>query len=215
MFSDGAGSQFKNRFILSQVAKPALIHPNLRSLDWSFFGTAHGKGPVDGVGGTVKRAVWRRILQEKVVVNNAEEFYECAKESCPNILVLFVQSSVVADVRAELEALWAKEGEPRRIPATHDVHFVKARYSKNLELATATVSPFLNVKKSANTEPEPASLSNNTDLAIETEKYYAVDYITRFYIVTQQQRRLLAHEISSPVHMKRRSTFSLANCSGQ
>ena len=71
MFSDGAGSQFKNRFILSQVAKPALIHPHLRSLDWSFFGTAHGKGPVDGVGGTVKRAVWRRIMQGKVVVNNA------------------------------------------------------------------------------------------------------------------------------------------------
>ena len=50
--SDGAGSQFKNRFNLASV----LYHP----LDygtqstWSFSETAHGKGAVDGVGGAVK-----------------------------------------------------------------------------------------------------------------------------------------------------------------
>ena len=48
-WSDGADSQFKNRFNLASV----LYHP----LDygtqstWSFFETAHGKGAVDGVGG--------------------------------------------------------------------------------------------------------------------------------------------------------------------
>jgi len=39
------------QFVLSQVAKPTLLHSNLHSMDWSIFATAHGKGPVDGVGG--------------------------------------------------------------------------------------------------------------------------------------------------------------------
>ena len=61
---------------------------------------------------------------------------------------------------------------------------MKAGSEKKLELATATVSPFLRVEKSANAEPEPApaSLSSDTGLSIETEKYYAVDYVNQFYI---------------------------------
>src|SRR6218665_1376996 len=67
MFTDGAGSQFKNIFVLSQVVRPYLLHESLIGLGWSFF----AKGPVDGVGGTVKRAVWRRILQERIHINSA------------------------------------------------------------------------------------------------------------------------------------------------
>ena len=107
------------------MVQPTLVHPKLHSLDWSFFATAHGKGPVDGVGGTVKRPVWCRILQEKVVVNSAEEFYQCAKECCSNVCILFVPSSAIADIRTKLEALWAAK-EPRRIPSTRELHFVKA-----------------------------------------------------------------------------------------
>ena len=61
-FFDGAESQFKNRYTLSNIIWPEKLNCHLRSIDWSFFGTAHGKGSVDGVGGTMKRAVWRRIL---------------------------------------------------------------------------------------------------------------------------------------------------------
>ena len=70
-WSDGAGSQFKNRFNLASV----LYHPHDfgTQATWSFFETAHGKGAVDGVGGAVKRAVWRAILQDRAVVNSAEE----------------------------------------------------------------------------------------------------------------------------------------------
>jgi len=28
---------------------------------WNFFATSHGKGPVDGLGGSVKRSVWRHV----------------------------------------------------------------------------------------------------------------------------------------------------------
>ena len=61
----------------------------------------------------MKHTVWRRILQENVVINIAEDFHQCAKDCCPNINVLFVKSTEVTDVHSELEALWAKQGEPR------------------------------------------------------------------------------------------------------
>jgi hypothetical protein len=91
MFTDGAGSQFKNRYTLSVLLDPQSLHPNLRKMDWSFFGTAHGKGPVDGIGGTVKRTVWRRILQRRAIINRAEEFADVARKCCPNIRILFVK----------------------------------------------------------------------------------------------------------------------------
>ena len=56
-WSDGAGSQFKNRFNLSN----AVFHHADFGIEatWNLFKTAHGKGAVDGGGGEVKRAVWQ------------------------------------------------------------------------------------------------------------------------------------------------------------
>lgn len=142
MFTDGAGSQFKKPFILSQVVNPSLIHKDLKLLDWSFFATAHGKGPVDGVGGTVKRAVWRRILQERANVQSAEQFAQCAQIACPNVCILYVKSQEVTDVRVELEVLWTRN-EPRRIPSTHELHYVKANSDSYVDVSE--ISPFLHV----------------------------------------------------------------------
>ena len=65
-FSDGAAGQFKNCYNLSTITNPtAMIHEEVKEADWNFFATSHGKGAVDGVGGTVKRAVFCRILQKK------------------------------------------------------------------------------------------------------------------------------------------------------
>ncbi|GFR80390.1 (S)-beta-bisabolene synthase [Elysia marginata] len=64
-FSDGAGSQFKNRFTLPTLVDTSFIHSDIKAAYWNFFATAHGKGACDGVGATVKRAVWRRILKKK------------------------------------------------------------------------------------------------------------------------------------------------------
>ena len=55
VFSDGAGSQFKQRFLFSNLHNWEQDH-HLK-LTWNFFATSHGKGVVDGLGGTVKRAV--------------------------------------------------------------------------------------------------------------------------------------------------------------
>ena len=122
-FSDGAGSQFKNRFTLSILLRPTLLHSNVQEVDWSFFGTAHGKGPVDGVGGTVKRAVWRRILQGQVTISTPHEFAAVAKEACPNVRILFIDAAQVATTHQELESLW-EQNRPQSIPNTRQAHYL-------------------------------------------------------------------------------------------
>ena len=138
-FSDGAGSQFKNRFTLSILLRPTLLHRNVQEVDWSFYGTAHGKGPVDGVGGTVNRAVWRRILQGKVTISTPHEFVAVAKEACPNVTIVFIDAAQVATTRQELESLWA-QNRPQRIPNTRQAHYFKPTSPSSMQVGP--VSPF-------------------------------------------------------------------------
>ena len=49
VFSDGAGSQFKQRFLFWNLHYWEQDH-HLK-LTWNFFATSHGKGVVDGLGG--------------------------------------------------------------------------------------------------------------------------------------------------------------------
>ena len=60
-FSDGAASQFKQRFTLCEINLQG------KSLSWSFFATDHGKGVVDGIGGTLKRDVHTAALAKNIV----------------------------------------------------------------------------------------------------------------------------------------------------
>ena len=51
IFSDGASSQFKQRYLFSNLHCWELEHQ--LKLCWNVFATSHGKGVVDGLGGTV------------------------------------------------------------------------------------------------------------------------------------------------------------------
>lgn len=64
MVPDGAVSQFKNRFALSNIGRPYFIHYNLADVDWSFFATQHGKGPVDGAGYCQEGSVEKKDIAE-------------------------------------------------------------------------------------------------------------------------------------------------------
>ena len=57
----------------------------------NFFATSHGKGVVDGIGGTVKRVVWSLVRSDQARITNAKEFADVAQLCCPNIHVSFFQ----------------------------------------------------------------------------------------------------------------------------
>ena len=52
-FSDGAAGQYKNKKNFVNLANHEKDFGVLA--EWYFFATNHGKGPCDGVGGTIKR----------------------------------------------------------------------------------------------------------------------------------------------------------------
>ena len=54
-FSDGTGQHFKQKFSICQVV--TLNFPEVSQVSWHFFATSHGKGPIDGLGGTIKHRI--------------------------------------------------------------------------------------------------------------------------------------------------------------
>lgn len=74
IFTDGAASQFKNKYIFSFICVklPALCNINI---SWNFFATSHGKGAVDGIGVTVKRMVAAQVSSRREAgINDAATF---------------------------------------------------------------------------------------------------------------------------------------------
>ena len=50
--------QFRSRFVFRLLAGTAMPE---KSLSWFYNERHHGKGPMDGVGGTVKNVIFRKI----------------------------------------------------------------------------------------------------------------------------------------------------------
>jgi len=78
------------------------IRYSLDFLQWNFFATSHGKGCVDGVGGTVKRLVWNKVKSRKVTVTGAEDFVNALKnDSISTVECVYVNNE--AAIYNELE----------------------------------------------------------------------------------------------------------------
>ena len=54
-WSDGCAAQFRLRFVFKLLAD---YRPEIQ-VEWNYNEARHGKGPMDGIGGTVKN-VWQR-----------------------------------------------------------------------------------------------------------------------------------------------------------
>ncbi|KAK7109352.1 uncharacterized protein [Littorina saxatilis] len=72
-FTDGCACQFKSREPFMDVSLSHVDHGI--EIQRSFFGSSHGKGPCDGVGGVVKSAARRAVLAEKVMISDALEMF--------------------------------------------------------------------------------------------------------------------------------------------
>ena len=92
IFSDGPSSQFKNKYIVNFLHKlNQTIH-----IQWNFLATSHGKGVVDGVGGTIKRLVWKALIARKAaVVVDAKTFYLVAKQLQSSVNVSLIDKEQI------------------------------------------------------------------------------------------------------------------------
>ena len=69
LWSDGCSSQFRSKFIFE-----LLTHFNQNiALQLHYNEAHHGKGPMDGVGGTIKRFVYKLVKSRHININTAED----------------------------------------------------------------------------------------------------------------------------------------------
>ena len=84
-FSDGARSQYKNKFNFINLLKHQEDFGI--SAQWNFFSTSHVKGVFDGIGGAVKRQAYRASLQkvDNNHITNSRSLFEWARNHFSNI----------------------------------------------------------------------------------------------------------------------------------
>ena len=110
--SDGMSSQFRSRFIFHLLN---LIHQSI-SLEWYYNEASHGKGPMDGIGGTVKNTVYRRVMSGDIVINHAKEFATFAND-ITKVESLYLLSDEVMKEPEEVK-------NAKKIPNTLQIHKV-------------------------------------------------------------------------------------------
>ena len=85
-WSDGCAGQFKSKYCFQLLT----TYPLDLNVTWNYFASHHGKGPVDGVGGTIKSTVFSDVRAGKVVVNSAKEFATYADSRVISISTAFI-----------------------------------------------------------------------------------------------------------------------------
>nr|XP_042913577.1 uncharacterized protein LOC122273608 [Parasteatoda tepidariorum] len=119
--SDGTAQHFKQKYSICL----AMLQSN--DIEWHFAATGHGKGPIDGVGGTLKRRVREATLSRKINISRAEEFSKSAEQICKNITILYIPESKIQAGKNQLDQLCCPTGsEIFAIPNTRKFHsFIK------------------------------------------------------------------------------------------
>ena len=85
MRSDGYVAQFRSRFVFKILAN----YGKDLQLEWNYNEPHYGKGPMDGIRGTIKNVVFRQVRSGRVVINSAEEVSVTANKFVQSIPTLF------------------------------------------------------------------------------------------------------------------------------
>jgi hypothetical protein len=86
--SDSPANQYRNKSIVKLISEHEYIFGGV-SCSWDFLETGHGKGPCDGVGGTIKKGADIAIKSGRII-SNVDEFYTWAKDFSPKMTCLLV-----------------------------------------------------------------------------------------------------------------------------
>lgn len=136
IFSDNCAAQFKNRYVMASMNSLKAEY-GFDHLEWNFFAASHGKGAVDGLGGSVKRSVWIAVKSRKAIVNSPFEFYDLARSLSKNIIFKFVAKEEVKQKIAMLDN--QREGL-KNIPGIQSKHFFQFGDAHNISVARTSLS---------------------------------------------------------------------------
>lgn len=143
-FTDGAAGQYKNRKNFLNL----MYHKQDFDLyaEWHFFATSHGKGPCDGLGGTVKRLAARASLQKigKDGIQTPKELYDWATTNIRNINFSFVLEK---EVEEECALLKKRFESAIPIRGTHKYHCFVPEESGETHIKVSEFSASLDYQK--------------------------------------------------------------------
>ena len=86
-YSDSPFSQYRNKYMFDFVCE----HERMFGMKatWDYFESGHGKGPCDGVGGTIKRMA-DQAIKHGAQIQNAEDFYEWGRKNVRAFIVRYI-----------------------------------------------------------------------------------------------------------------------------
>lgn len=103
--------------------------------EWHYFATAHGKGPSDGLGGTLKRLATRASLQG-TQIQTPKELFTWAKGKL-SLNVAFVRSAECLD---ELEILKPRFEEAVAVTSIRSYHAAIVEDQESVRMQTTSSS---------------------------------------------------------------------------
>lgn len=127
-YTDGAPQQFKNKSAFANLHHHE--HDFGIEAEWHFFATAHGKGPCDGLAGTIKRLARRCALQRdsEHPILNCDQLYEWATSYFDGIEFNFVSKKEYDVIKKYLEPRFA---QALPIKGSQGIHCVQTIQNKN------------------------------------------------------------------------------------
>ena len=79
VWTDGPNSQFENKYAMDPKEMLSEMY-NIKII-WNFSATSHGKGPVDGVGATLKIIAADKVCRHESIITNLQDFYDAVMHS--------------------------------------------------------------------------------------------------------------------------------------
>jgi len=171
VWTDGPASQFKNRFIVAAMDLLSQRH-NIQ-IRWNYFATSHGKGPVDGVGGTLKRVAADKVRTRQCTINSMEDFIAAVQHSSIRVTGVNADSVATREGDLNLEQVFQQANVIKGIADYHcleqqDAAVLTKRYSSELLNPSQTVEPSGEVAAGSNGE------SSSNHIVPEVGQWYAV-----------------------------------------
>ena len=131
-FSDGASSHYKNCKNFANLCHHESDFNGIKA-EWHFFATSHGKGPCDGVGGTVKRSAARASLQKPYndQIMTPRQLFEYSKENVAGVHFHYCTNE---EYNSEGTLLEARFNSANTIVGTRGLHAFKPISLNQLEV---------------------------------------------------------------------------------
>ena len=186
--SDGTGQHFKQKYSLCQVL--TLNFPHLTVI-WNFSPTSHVKGPIDGIGGTLKRRVTEKVMGMRGKVKSTVHFSKLAEEVCPSVRIRYISGDDTVQFIEDAKLIegWTKPSEIKTTPNTHDQHYFRglSPYIVCSNIYSGREGDKVHVFRKQVTEPSTQEEVCEPDTSVNTEKEDE-DFVVRITTTSFQPR---------------------------